>query len=563
MRKALTIFLTTALCANGFAQLSTNEQPVSFDDGISLNLDDGQSVPIATMPALDMETIEKEDMADEENGNPPRFGYSHKVNYNLNNSGLWQELPNGDKLWRLNVYCPEALSIHFLYDKFWIPEGGKFFIYSTDHRHYIGAFTNRNNKGDNVNVRGFATELVYGSEVTLEYYQPNYVTEDAIISIDYIVHGYRYIHFGDRWYGDAGDCQVNVNCPEGDNWQNEKKAVARIIINGYGFTGSLINTTDLNQKPYLLTAHHCIEGLGDAITSPNLDYSIFDWNYESPGCSNSLPTHSYSTSGATILANDSLSDFALLQLVEDPKDIIGFVPYYLGWDRTGQSGDPGVCIHHPRRDVKKISTVSAQPTSTEYDSYTVSPNAPYWRVIWKKTQNGHGTTEPGSSGSSLLTGAHKVIGQLTGGKSSCKYKRSPDWFGKISYSWTNNNNSNVHRRLNCWLDSLNTGEQTIEGLLIISADSTMSADLQLYSNIRILSSGQLSIQSDIELIGNSRVIVEPGGALIIDGGTLSNVELVLKPGASLHIINNGILETRNGFTAPVGAVVLIEHGQII
>lgn len=112
---------------------------------------------------------------------------------------------------------PGALSVNFLFDRFWIPEGGKFFIYSSDHNHTIGAFTSRNNKGDNVNVRGFATELVYGNEVTLEYYQPDYVTEEAIISIDYIIHGYRFIHFGNRWYGDAGPCQVNVNCSEGDN----------------------------------------------------------------------------------------------------------------------------------------------------------------------------------------------------------------------------------------------------------------------------------------------------------------------------------------------------------
>ena len=51
--------------------------------------------------------------------------------------------------------------------------------------------------------------------------------------------------------------------------------------------------------------------------------------------------------------------------------------------------------------------------------------------------------------------------------------------------------------------------------------------------------------------------------VIIDGGTLSNVELVIKSGASLHIINNGILETRNGFTVPVGAIVYVEQGQII
>ena len=58
-------------------------------------------------------------------------------------------------------------------------------------------------------------------------------------------------------------------------------------------------------------------------------------------------------------------------------------------------------------------------------------------------------------------------------------------------------------------------------------------------------------------------IVEAGGQLIIDGGTLSNVDIVLKVGASLQIINGGIIETRNGFEAPLGAIVEIVHGQIL
>ena len=91
----------------------------------------------------------------------------------------------------------------------------------------------------------------------------------------------------------------------------------------------------------------------------------------------------------------------------------------------------------------------------------------------------------------------------------------------------------------------------------------MNADQQLYSNIRITSRGQFIIQSDVELMGNSRMIVDSGGKLIINGGSLSNVDLVLKPGASLQIINNGIIETRNGFNAPVGAIVNVAYGQII
>ena len=170
------------------AQISTDEEPVSFREG---NMPSRFSVSqdIRTMPALDMNRIEQEDVQDEANGLPPRFGYPHEVSLNLENSGRWQELSNGDRLWQLTIRCPQALSINLLYDRFWLPEGGKFFIYTADRKHSIGAFTSVNNKGDRENVRGFATGLLYGDEVTLEYYQPRQVAGQAIISIAYVVPG--------------------------------------------------------------------------------------------------------------------------------------------------------------------------------------------------------------------------------------------------------------------------------------------------------------------------------------------------------------------------------------
>ena len=195
MQYIRSIILLVSLCvfANAKAQLSTNEKPVSFDRELELTVISKSSTPIVTTPKLDMAKIAKEDEEDELYDMPPRFGYSHFVNYNLKNSGIWYELPNGDKLWKLEVICPNALSVNFCYDKFWVPEGGKLFVYSKDRKHVTGAFTSRNNKGDRDNIRGFATGLVYGNDVVLEYYQPKDVKEEAIISIDFIVHGYRYI----------------------------------------------------------------------------------------------------------------------------------------------------------------------------------------------------------------------------------------------------------------------------------------------------------------------------------------------------------------------------------
>jgi len=550
MKKIYFIFLITASWANCFAQLSTNEQPVSFGLSLKQMEEIKKSLPSVTMPPLDMEKIEEEDKEDEEFDMPRRFGFPHFVDYNLTNSGIWYELPNGDKLWQLNVICPGALSVNFCYDKFWIPEGGKFFVFSKDKKHSIGAFTSNNNKGDSINVRGFATGLVYGDDVILEYYQPKEVTSNAIISIDFIVQGYRNI------IGSSGGCQVNVNCSEGHNWQNEKNAVAVIIVEGCSTcTGSLITTTNLNEDYLFLTANHCLIRAGkDAIDDPDLDYTFFWWKYEEPGCdSNSFNNVTFHiTSGATVLANNHQSDFALLRLTERPISYSDFTPFFLGWDRSGNSGNPGVCIHHPGGDLKKISTVAYQPLST-----TMS-----WKVQWKSTENGYGTTEQGSSGSPLLTAEHKVIGQLFTGSSSCSNLSGEDYFRRFDISWNGNNNDSIQRRLSCWLDSLDTGLQTMDGLLIIPSIQTMSTDQQLYNNIHIKTNGQLTIQSNVELMGNSQVIVESGGIIIIDGGTLTNVDLVLKPGACLRIINNGFLGTRNGFDIPIGAIVDVEYGQI-
>lgn len=547
-------FLCTS--TNIYAQLSTNERPISFDSKLRLIEASKSTAPVATMPELDLSMVEAEDMENEEKGMPFRFGYKHKVHYDLNNSGIWYKLPNGDKLWQLNVVCPHALSVNVCYDKFWIPEGGKFFVYSKDRKQSIGAFTSKNNKGDREHLRGFATELIYGSDVVLEYYQPNEVSADAIISLDCIIHGYRNVKAGNG----SLPCMVNINCDEGQKWQNEKHAVARMIIEGTSYgTGSLINTTNLSEAPFFLTASHCVTNVGkDALGNPNLDNTLFYWNYEAPGCANisGEPTDTFVTHGATVIANNSISDFALLRLSEDPKNEVGYTPYYLGWDCSGQSGDSCVCIHHPGGDVKKISTTNGQPTD-----YIIN-----WEVAWKSTPNGYGITQGGSSGSPLLNHMHRVIGQLQGGNVEQVVCNDPNlrcYYGKYNISWTGYGNNSIQRRLNCWLDSLNTSAQTMEGLLVIRTTKAMNTDQELYSNIRIANSGQLTVQSNIELKGNSRVIVESGGQLIIDGGTLSNVDLDLKAGSTLRIINGGVIDTSNGFKAPLGATVDVVYGQIM
>ncbi|WP_159049815.1 hypothetical protein [Tannerella serpentiformis] len=83
---------------------------------------------------------------------------------------------------------------------------------------------------------------------------------------------------------------------------------------------------------------------------------VFYWGYEHPDYENKEKKRSEpirrATIGAEVIANGD-TDFALLKLKQDPCNLIGFNPCYLGWDRSGNSGTGGVGIHHPSGDVKK------------------------------------------------------------------------------------------------------------------------------------------------------------------------------------------------------------------
>ena len=84
MKKLIFIVLSGLLCLinqESYSQISTNEKPISF--GNTLEKVSEQNIPNKVMPSLDMVRINREDKEDDSNGVPPRFGYSHPVNYNL------------------------------------------------------------------------------------------------------------------------------------------------------------------------------------------------------------------------------------------------------------------------------------------------------------------------------------------------------------------------------------------------------------------------------------------------------------------------------------------------
>ncbi len=391
--KKVTFFLICLWCVGINAQINIGGKPYSFENKVKAKKIVKNVTDKIILPPIFIEEIELEDEEDEANGIPPRFGYPFDVDLNLSNSGVWIEFENGDRLWKLEIHCPSAKSINLLYDEFYLPENGQLYLYNSAKTHHIGGFTERNNKGSKVNPGKFGTGLVYGDRIILEYFEPFKVKGEGKISISWVVHGYRYIDIlnplntENAGFGNSGPCQVNVNCsPEGDNWQDEKKSVAMVLVGGFRWcTGSLINNTRLDGTSYFLTADHCIKYANppkDAIIDPDAANWSFYWNYESPGCNNGTDFTPPSTTGAIVVANDYPSDFALFKLIENPLDLCITVPFYFnGWDRKNP-GQGGVGIHHPVGDIKKIATHNIIPTTSN------CATSSFWKINWQSTDNG-------------------------------------------------------------------------------------------------------------------------------------------------------------------------------
>ncbi|NJL13599.1 MAG: T9SS type A sorting domain-containing protein [Microscillaceae bacterium] len=257
-------------------------------------------------------------------------------------------------------------------------------------------------------------------------------------------------------FGDSGACNVNINCPLGNDWQDEKRGVLKIILttaNGADWcTGSLINNTAQDQRPLLLSANHCLEGFSSSFT----DIWGFIFNYEAATCANpdSEPSQEQSIVGATLLARYSFSDFALMELSEAvPAD---FEPYFNGWDRSDNLPAQTFCIHHPEGDIKKISVDRQVPQRTAYTQGNGSGTSHY-RVVWDENT----TTEPASSGSPLFTPTGDIVGQLHGGLASCSNLNGADWYGRIAISWEGGGSTG--NALKTWLDPLNTGATRLSG----------------------------------------------------------------------------------------------------
>ena len=440
--------------------------------GLVQPVQDIGQIAMIQMPSVDVATYLAEDAQRAQSSRPVplRFAAGIEASITPTGAGSWETLSNGGLLWRVRIVSPGALSLNLGLDRFKLPAGATLWLYDGSGTMVQGPYTNKDRNA----AGGLWTAVVLGDELVVGLDLPPGTENDVDLRIASVNHGYR--GFGeDRIATETkqGSCNIDVICPEGDDWRDQIRATARIIILGsYLCTGQLLNTTAEDESPYMLTAQHCVEDAFQATTV------VAFWNYESPTCGMlSGGNPSQNQSGATLVSSWqwlSGSDFSLILLDETPNPL--FNVYYSGWDATGNVPVGSVGIHHPSGDEKALA-LNDDPLLVE--NY-YGNGSHQWRVEeWEQ-----GTTEGGSSGSCIYDPANRLcVGTLTTGSASCSNPSGFDIYGRMDVHW--NGDGTPAGRLFDWLDPLGIGVLTLAGRnpdSHIFSDGFESGDLASWSS---------------------------------------------------------------------------------
>ncbi|HUP92163.1 MAG TPA: trypsin-like peptidase domain-containing protein [Solimonas sp.] len=385
------------------------------------------SAPRLVLPAPDLQPFLRAEKA-ATRPQPLRFAAPIGTVITPLSQGRWETLADGRALWRLSVQSAGASSLNFAFTKLALPAGAQLYIYDSAGKRVRGPYT-----GKDVVQGQLWTPVVEGDEAVVEVSLPQAARPALVLELGKVNYGFR-----EFWKaGDAaksGSCNIDVACAEGDAWRNEIRSVARYTIAGALLcTGQLVNNTANDFKPLFLTANHCVTLPPEAITT------VYYWNYQTSSCGGAPDGNLDDTQiGALMLAANPGTetpgpDFTLMQLVQAPD--AAFHVFYSGWDNRDVAPVGVTGIHHPNGDEKRIS-IDFDPTEIAAylepgGSAASIANPTHIRVVrWDR-----GVTEGGSSGSGIWNNEHRLVGQLSGGYSSCDAPDDSDWYGRLNQDW--------------------------------------------------------------------------------------------------------------------------------
>jgi V8-like Glu-specific endopeptidase len=377
--------------------------------------------------------------------NPERglaIGHVAQVNYHTDYDGFWEEMKNGDRIWRIGFVSKGAASMSLVLSQLDIPNGAKIFIYNPTQTQVLGAFGS-----ENLNEQGILPiRPLQGDSLIIEYQEPAQATYRGSFCIERVAH-----NRSTNQFNSSNLCSPHALLT--NELPQQKQAVCLLYIvsstQSYYGSGCLINNAA--GKPYVYTAAHNFKSEDDATRT------IFYFNYAVTAQDSTIQgTQECSIGGSTMRAYATDIDMALVELNQmPPKD---YRPYLAGWNRSKSPQAPLTSIQHPKGDSKRMSFANNNPTISNYTGYLVANQIKkgWWYIDrWNK-----GCTEAGSSGSPLFDKEGLIIGALTGGNSTCS-KPVSDYYARLDTAW--NHHAEASRQLAHWLSPQQPEKQYMVG----------------------------------------------------------------------------------------------------
>ena len=387
------------------------------------------------------------------------------IGKDMESIGKWSDLKKKEaRLWTLKIHSKNAKALALQLNDFYLPKGAKLFFYDKSRKRILGAYTEEVNNPKEVFLAG----LVKGEYIFIEYFEPYEVQGQGRFKLSRLLHIYKEeglealspvdAENNGRDFGESTQgCHINIACPEAAEVQTEKNAVCRIIMvleEGMGYcTGSLVNNTSEDAKPYVLSAFHC-----QSDYTPMYEFYRFDFNYEGNACQDPVNEPVFnSITGATAIAGYADTDFQLFELSSNVP--LSFGPYFLGWNRDLDYEPLGSSlIHHPAGDIKKYSHEFSETrvfnNTVTWDNNLITTPRSHFRIKLDE-----GAYEGGSSGAPLIDNDGYLVGQLHGGTALCD--QAIAFSGRIAKSWEGGGTPGS--RLKDWLDPLGTAPVQMEG----------------------------------------------------------------------------------------------------
>lgn len=361
-----------------------------------------------------------------------KYGVDANVSFDFWQVSQVQLINNGfDKVevYRVKVVSPTAKALHVVFSHFELEPNASIFFYSPfDTNRVLGAYSVNNNKPD----LSFISNSIDSNEVIIEVNRKIFDIPQAkgTLMIRKFVHVFK----NRLRFQHSLDCHENVICaPWYNEWCNEIRSVVKFVYHRsepvkdsgwYACSGVLLNNTNNNFDPIVLTADHCGNG-GD-----EHENWIFYFNFQSITCNPSTNGNDLMTvTGVDVIAVDDgtfgCPDMALMRLRQGIP--LQYNAFFSSWNRGAYSSLPdddiAVGIHHPSGDIKKFS-------QGERNNPLLSTCI---RVNWDI-----GYTEGGSSGSPLFVSTREVVGVLSWGwheEDDCEDDAN-FFYSKLSQSWS-------------------------------------------------------------------------------------------------------------------------------